>query len=233
MHLKFSSSVSAILCAHACFTPKCLTFSTKRRVKSGSLIHLELKWLPLHCICIIDKHFVRCCSFQPSAMRNSCGLISQPCIEGLWCHGRCDKWTPTLTRTIRMHLSDKTEIQSHQVKTFTYGNSVYCACLLHLRAVSLPNLAARAMEGLVSQSVTALGNNFLCLMSNPSFFGENFANSCSILCNYSKFNYSLLWENKNQRLIIIDRYILILLASIIPLYLSHYSNLLILTTRCS
>lgn len=38
-------SMSAILWAHACFTPKCLTFCTKRRVKSDSLIHLKLKWL--------------------------------------------------------------------------------------------------------------------------------------------------------------------------------------------
>lgn len=134
-------------------------------------------------------------------MRNSCGLISRPCMEGLWCHGWCDKWTPTLTRTLCMHLSAKTEIQSHQVTTFMNGNTVCCAGLIHLRAVSLPNMAARAMEELVSQSVTALGNHFLCLMGNPSLFGENFANSCSVL---SKFNYSLLWKNKNQRLIIID-----------------------------
>lgn len=47
MHLGFSKQhVCHSSCAHACFTPKCLTFSTKRRVKSDSLIHLELKWLP-------------------------------------------------------------------------------------------------------------------------------------------------------------------------------------------
>lgn len=46
MHLEFSVACLPFFWAHACFTPKCFTFSTKRRVKSGSLIHLELKWLP-------------------------------------------------------------------------------------------------------------------------------------------------------------------------------------------
>lgn len=61
-------------------------------VKSGSLVHLKLEWLPLYCICIIDEHFAHCCSFCQSGITNSWDLISHPCMEKLWCHEQCNKW---------------------------------------------------------------------------------------------------------------------------------------------
>lgn len=162
------SNTSAFPYAHACFNPKCLTLPTKRRVKSGSLGHLELKWLPLHCICIIDKHFVRCCSFRMSAMRNSWGLISRPCMKGRDVTGlvTSEHWI----RLVRLAPARKRKLihswnQLSRMETGTRSFQASEGSSLH---------AGHGMEGFVWLTLPSRhiqGNTFPCLMGNHSLFG--------------------------------------------------------------
>lgn len=164
------SNTSAFLCAHACFNPKCLTLPTKRRVKSGSLSHLELKWLPLHCICIIDKHFVRCCSFRTSAMRNSWGLISRPCMKGR-------DVTGLVTSEHRIWLVRLAPAKAVKWKSIHSWKQLSCMETVTCRFNTSEGSSLHAGHGtegfvwLPLPSRHIQGNTFPCLMGNHSLFG--------------------------------------------------------------